>query len=74
MAGMETDQPREDRSAGDVLGEIGSAVGFLAGVDMTQLPGEVIAQVLSGVEQAAAGLAAVRGQAVHAFMGQAGFT
>jgi len=43
-------------------------------VDMTQLPGEVIAQVLSGVEQAAAGLAAVRGQAVHAFMGQAGFT
>jgi Domain of unknown function (DUF222) len=70
---METGQAREYRGTGHVLGEMASAAQFLAGVDMTQLPGEVIGQILTGVEQVSAGLAAVRGKAVHAFMAQAGY-
>jgi hypothetical protein len=37
---------------------------YLAGVDMTQLPGESIAELLAAMEQVDAGQAAVRGQAV----------
>ena len=55
------------RSTGEVLGVIESAMKFLAGVDMTQLPGEVLAEVLMSMERFDAGQAAVRGQAVSVF-------
>jgi Domain of unknown function (DUF222) len=57
----------EFRSAGEVLGAIESAMKFLAGVDMAQLPGEVLAQILTSMEQVDAGQAAVRGRAVSVF-------
>jgi hypothetical protein len=43
---------------------------FLAGVDMTQLPGECIAELLTAMEQVDAGQAAVRGQAVSVLSDQ----
>jgi Domain of unknown function (DUF222) len=56
------------RSMGQVLGEIGSAMHFLAGVDMTQLPSDVLAQLLRAMEEFGSARAAVRGKAVYAFI------
>lgn len=53
-----------------VLGSVRSAMQFLAGVDMTQLPGECIAELLTAMEQVDAGQAAVRGQAVSVLSDQ----
>jgi hypothetical protein len=57
------------RSMGQVLGEIGSAMGFLAGVDMTRLPGDVLAQLLKAMEEFGSARAAVRGKAVQLVSG-----
>jgi hypothetical protein len=47
-----------------------SAMQSLAGVDMTQLPAEAIAELLAAMEQMDAGQAAVRGQAVSILAAQ----
>src|SRR3984957_10067846 len=56
------------RSMGQVLGGIGSAMTFLAGVDMAQLPSDVLAQLLKAMEELGSVRAAVRGKAVFAFI------
>src|SRR5271170_2372967 len=55
------------RSLREVLGAVSSAMGFLAGVDMAQLPGECLAEVLTVMEQVDAAQAAVRGRTVEVF-------
>ena len=58
------------RTTREALGSMRSAIKFLAGVDMTQLPGESIAELLAAMEQVDAGQAAVRGQAVTVLASQ----
>src|SRR6202453_4054403 len=58
------------RTTREVLGSVRSAMQFLAGVDMTQLPGECIAELLTAMEQVDAGQAAVRGKAVSVLRDQ----
>src|ERR1700722_20111852 len=55
------------RSVGEVLGMIESALRFLAGVDVTQLPGETLAEVLTSMEHVDSAQAAVRGRTVTVF-------
>jgi Domain of unknown function (DUF222) len=68
---METAETAEKqpgfRSLREVLGAVKSAMGFLAGVDMGQLPGECLAEVLTVMEQVDAAQAAVRGATVQVF-------
>jgi hypothetical protein len=58
------------RTTREAVGSVRSAMQFLAGVDMTQLPGESIAELLAAMEQVDAGQAAVRGQAVSVLSDQ----
>ncbi|HXL87683.1 MAG TPA: hypothetical protein VN969_01655 [Streptosporangiaceae bacterium] len=55
---------QEPGSIREALGSVKSAIQFLAGVDMTQLPGECIGELLTVMERVDAGQAAVRGKAV----------
>src|SRR5580692_4369660 len=55
------------RSVGEVLGMIESALRFLASVDVTQLPGETLAEVLTSMERMDSAQAAVRGRTVAVF-------
>jgi hypothetical protein len=52
---------------GEVLGMIESALRFLASVDVTQLPGETLAEVLTSMERMDSAQAAVRGRTVAVF-------
>src|ERR1700678_3875876 len=58
------------RTTREAVGSVRSAMQFLAGVDMTQLPGECIAELLTAMEQVDAGQAAVRGKAVSVLRDQ----
>ena len=55
------------RSMGEVLGTIESAMKFLACVDVTQLPGQLLAEVLTAMERVDSAQAAVRGKTVGIF-------
>jgi hypothetical protein len=55
---------QEPGSVREALGSVKSAISYLAGVDMTQLPGDCIGELLTAMEQMDAGQAAVRGKAV----------
>src|SRR6202453_1896853 len=57
-------------SVREVLGSVKSAMHFLAGVDMTLLPGDCIAELLTVMEQVDAGQAAVRGKAISVLSDQ----
>ncbi|HXL87410.1 MAG TPA: hypothetical protein VN969_00260, partial [Streptosporangiaceae bacterium] len=57
-------QEPEPGSVRQALGSVKSAIKYLAGVDMTQLPGESIAELLTVMEHIDAGQAVVRGKAV----------
>ncbi|MBV9444658.1 MAG: DUF222 domain-containing protein [Streptosporangiaceae bacterium] len=57
----------EFASAGEALGVVQSAMGYLAGVEYADMPGEVQAEVLRVMEHVDAVQAAVRGRAVSAF-------
>jgi hypothetical protein len=59
----QTQEP-ESGSVRQALESAKSAIKFLADADMTQLPSECIAELLTAMEQMDAGQAAVRGQAV----------
>jgi Domain of unknown function (DUF222) len=63
-------QEPEPGSVREALGSVKSAIRYLAGVDMTQLPGESIAELLTVMEQMDAGQAAVRGKAVSVLSDQ----
>jgi len=53
--------------AGDALGMLESAAGFLAGLDAADMPAEALAECLRGLERADAVQAAARGQFLAAF-------
>ena len=54
-------------STGEALGVLRSAMGYLAGADYTDMPGELQAEVLRVMEHVDSAQAAVRGRAVSAF-------
>jgi Domain of unknown function (DUF222) len=54
-------------NAGEALGMLGSAMGFLAGLDAADMPAEALAECLRGLEHADAVGAAARGQFLAAF-------
>ncbi len=54
-------------SAGEALGVLQSAMGYLAGADYAVMPSETQAEVLRVMERVDAAQAAVRGRAVSAF-------
>jgi Domain of unknown function (DUF222) len=54
-------------STGEALEMLGCAMGFLAGVDATQMPAGALAEALHALEQADATGAAARGQLLAAF-------
>jgi hypothetical protein len=58
----------------EALESVRSAMRFLACADMTQLPGEAIAELLAAMEHIDAGQAAVRGQAVSILAAQQVYT
>jgi hypothetical protein len=55
-------------STGEAIGVMRSAMRYLADADYPELPAEVLADVLAGMEQIDAGQAAVRGKAGRAFV------
>ncbi|HEY1625209.1 MAG TPA: DUF222 domain-containing protein [Streptosporangiaceae bacterium] len=55
-------------STGEALQVLGSAMGYLADADYRELPAQVLADVLAGMERIDAGQAAVRGKAGRAFV------
>src|ERR1700678_1244006 len=61
-------------STGEALDVMRSAVRFLAGADYQELPTQVLADVLAGMEQVDAGQAAVRGKAGRAFVAAQAYT
>jgi hypothetical protein len=63
-------QEPEPGSIPEALGSVKSAIKYLAGVDMTQLPGECISELLTVMEHIDAGQAAVRGKAVSVLSDQ----
>jgi hypothetical protein len=69
---METAEAREPgfRDMREMLESVRSAMKFLAAADMTRLPGECIAELLTEMEHIDAGQAAVRGQAVSVLSDQ----